>query len=76
MSDDAASRRELVLDPVVASSLLWGVIGGLAFLVLVQGYELLVGPGVSAAVAFGVAVVVTAVSAVSVHLVRGRVPAS
>ena len=76
MSDDTASRREPVLDPVVASSLLWGVIGGLAFLVLVQGYELLVGPGVSAAVTFGVAVVVTAVSAVSAHLVRGRVPAS
>jgi hypothetical protein len=30
--------------PQTRSSLLWGVVGALAFLVLVQGYRLVVGP--------------------------------
>jgi uncharacterized membrane protein YeiB len=40
------------------SSLLWGVIGGLSFLVLLQGYELVAGPRVDLGVKFGVAVLV------------------
>jgi hypothetical protein len=54
------------MDPRLKASLLWGLVGGLAFLVLVQGYELTAGERVSltlkAGIAVGVVVVVTAVS--------------
>jgi hypothetical protein len=53
-------------------SLLWGVVGAMAFLVLVQGYELLTDAGVAALVKLGVAVVVLVVTAVSAHVVRPR----
>jgi hypothetical protein len=42
-------------------SAVWGLVGGLAFLVLVQGYELATGRGVAALVKVGVAVGVLAV---------------
>lgn len=60
------------LDPLVKSSLLWGLIGALSFLVLIQGYHLLSGEFVGAGVMAGVAVVVFGASAVSAHLLRPR----
>lgn len=51
-------------------SLLWGVVGGLAFLVLVQGYELLADEGVALAVKAGVAAAVLAVTALAAHTLR------
>ncbi len=57
------------MDPRVKASLLWGAVGALSFLVLVQGYELLDGLGVSflakLAVAVGVFGGATAVSYVA-----------
>jgi len=52
------------------SALLWGLVGALAFLVLAQGYRLLVGPlGLGVPIAAGLALcvggVVTAVSYVA-----------
>ncbi len=52
------------------SSLLWGVIGGLSFLVLIQAYHILTGEFVGSAVMAGVALVVTVISALSAHLLR------
>ncbi|WP_058993910.1 hypothetical protein [Haloarcula sp. CBA1127] len=46
------------MDPRTKASLLWGVVGGLAFLVLIQGYELLAGTPVSIPAKAGVAVAV------------------
>ncbi|MDT3433823.1 hypothetical protein [Haloarcula sp. 1CSR25-25] len=46
------------MDPRTKASLLWGAVGGLAFLVLVQGYELLAGTPVSISAKVGVAVAV------------------
>jgi hypothetical protein len=43
------------MEPRLKASLLWGLVGALAFLVLVQGYELLDGPGVSFLVKLAVA---------------------
>ncbi|MDG5778142.1 hypothetical protein VB773_04700 [Haloarculaceae archaeon H-GB2-1] len=51
--------------------LLWGAIGGLAFLVLVQGFELVSGQRVDWLVKFGVAAVV-AVGAAAVSRVTHR----
>lgn len=58
------------MDPLVKSSLLWGAIGALSFLVLVQGYHLLTGEFVGVAVMAGVAFVVFVASALSAHLLR------
>jgi hypothetical protein len=44
--------------PRTKASALWGLVGGLAFLVLVQGYELIAGVGVTALVKGAVALVV------------------
>ncbi|MGB9930683.1 hypothetical protein [Haloarcula amylolytica] len=46
------------MDPRTKASLLWGVVGSLAFLVLIQGYELLAGTPVSLPAKAGVAVAV------------------
>ncbi|WP_251329648.1 hypothetical protein [Haloplanus pelagicus] len=55
------------------SSLLWGLVGTLAFLVLVQGYRLVVGPiGPGALVLGGVAVLVGAASAGLTHVLEPR----
>jgi hypothetical protein len=51
------------MNPRRKSSALWGVVGALSFLVLVQGYRLLLGPlGVGTAVVAGVAVAVAGVT--------------
>ncbi len=57
------------------ASLLWGLVGALAFLVLVQGYELVVGPGVDVWVRAVVALVVGVVSATATGAVRRRLVA-
>jgi putative flippase GtrA len=59
-------------DPEGRASLLWGLVGGLAFLVLVQGYELLTDIAVSAPVKAGVALVVAASAATLTHFARPR----
>jgi hypothetical protein len=46
------------MDPRRKEALLWGVVGGLAFLVLLQGYELLAARPVDLLVKFGVALLV------------------
>lgn len=56
----------------VYQSVLWGVIGGLSFLVLLQGYELLEGVRVSLGVKFGVAVLITVFVSGLVGLLRQR----
>jgi hypothetical protein len=58
------------------SSLLWGAVGGLAFLVLLQGYELLAAQPVDLGVKFGVAVLVTAGAAALTYAAHGRLPGS
>ena len=60
------SRRQTL------DSLVWGLVGGLAFLVLVQGYGLLGGQGFGVAVTVGVAVAVTAVVTVATRLLAPR----
>ncbi|MFB6140979.1 MAG: hypothetical protein ABEJ26_11140 [Halosimplex sp.] len=50
--------REPPLSPATRSSLLWGVVGGLSFLVLVQGYELLAEVPVGLGAKFGIAALV------------------
>lgn len=62
-----------MIEPEVKSSLLWGVVGAFAFLVLIQGYHLVTGEFVGIAAMAGVAIVVGAVSAVTTHLLRPRV---
>lgn len=63
------------MDPLVKSSLLWGAIGALSFLVLVQGYHLITGEFVGVWAMVGVAGVVFVVSALSTHFLRPRVAA-
>ncbi len=66
--DDAGRTR---VDPAAGrrrASLLWGLVGALAFLVLVQGFELLGGESVTVAVKAGVAVAVGVAAAVSSYL--------
>ncbi|WP_136717389.1 hypothetical protein [Halorientalis salina] len=48
------------MGPIRKASLLWGFVGGLSFLVLLQGYELLSTQRVDWLVKFGVALVVVA----------------
>lgn len=52
--------------------MLWGVVGGLAFLVLVQGYELLAGAPISVTVKAAVALVVAAGAALATYATQPR----
>ena len=61
------------MDPAVESSLRWGVVGALTVLVLVQGYQVVVGRFVGISVLIGVTVAVGACSAVLTHLLRPAV---
>ena len=61
------------MDPAVKSSLLWGLVGALSFLVLIQGYHLLSGEFVGVAVMVGVAVLVFSLTSILVHLLRPMV---
>jgi hypothetical protein len=60
------------MDARQKDSLLWGAVGGLAFLVLVQGYELLADEGVALTAKAGVALAVLAVTALAAHALRPR----
>lgn len=61
------------MDPRTKSSVLWGLVGGLAFLVLLQGYELFAGTLVDLGVKFGVAALVAVGATVLSYVVRPRV---
>jgi len=62
------------MNPRRKSSLLWGVVGALAFLALVQGYRLLVEPlTVSAAVFGAVALLVGATAAGVTYVLEPRI---
>jgi hypothetical protein len=52
------------------SSLLWGAISGLSFLVMLQGYELLTDQRVSIIIKFGTAFGLTATTAASAYVTR------
>jgi hypothetical protein len=58
--------------PRTKSSLLWGLVGALTFLVLVQGYDLAFGLGMGMGVRVGVAVFVGTVAAGLTHRLRPR----
>ncbi|WP_436908338.1 hypothetical protein [Halosimplex marinum] len=73
-SDGPATDREPLVAPATKSSLLWGLVGGLSFLVLAQGYELLGDLGVGFAPKLGVAAVVAVGAATATHLTRDRLP--
>jgi hypothetical protein len=60
--------------PRTKASLLWGVVGGLAFLVLLQGYELLAAQPVALGVKFGVAALVAAGATGLTYLTQDRLP--
>ena len=63
------------MDPAAKSSLLWGLVGALAFLVLVQGYQLIRGEFVGFAPLFGVTAAVWVASAALAHVLRPRLRA-
>ena len=58
--------------PVTRESLLWGAIGALAFLVLIQGYDLLAVASIDASVKAAVALLVFLVTAGSTYVTRRR----
>lgn len=60
------------MEPHQKASVLWGVVGGLAFLVLVQGYELLAGTAVTVLAKAGVALAVAATVTAAAYVVRPR----
>lgn len=62
------------MDPRTKSSLLWGLVGCLAFLVLLQGYELLTGQRVTIAAKAGVAVAVLVAATALTYAARDRLP--
>ncbi|WP_324756013.1 hypothetical protein [Haloarcula montana] len=62
------------MDRTTKSSLLWGVVGALSFLVLVQGYELLAARSIAATIKVGVALAVGAGATALTHTARGRLP--
>ena len=55
-------------------SLVWGVVGGLSFLVLLQGYELFSGTRVTVVAKAGVAVAVMAGATALSYAVRDHLP--
>ncbi|MEF8900120.1 MAG: hypothetical protein V5A25_02695 [Halovenus sp.] len=61
-----------VVDPEVEASMVWGIVGGLAFLVLVQTYHLVGGAFVGITVMAGMALLVAAVTAASAHVLQKR----
>lgn len=54
--------------------LLWGLVGGLSFLVLTLAYELAMSPGIDVVVMAGGTVVVGVISTVAVSLLHRRLP--
>ena len=64
------------MDPRVKSSLLWGLVGGMAFLALVQGYHLFGGDFVGVAPMVGGALGVLVVTTGLAHALRPRLTES
>jgi hypothetical protein len=62
----------VTLAPRTKASLLWGIVGAFVFLVLVQGYDLVVGLDVGFASRFAVAALVGVVAAGLIHRLRPR----
>jgi hypothetical protein len=60
------------MDARTKSSLLWGLVGALAFLVLAQGYLLLADVSVAYLPLLGIAAVVFALSAAATHTAAER----
>ncbi|PSP42580.1 hypothetical protein BRC66_00940 [Halobacteriales archaeon QH_2_66_30] len=58
------------MEPRYRADLLWGAIGALSFLVLLQGYHLVGGTFVGVGPMAGVAAAVFVVSAVATHVLR------
>ncbi|MFP8952033.1 hypothetical protein ACLI4Z_03535 [Natrialbaceae archaeon A-arb3/5] len=63
------------MNPRTKSALLWGAVGVMAFLVLVQGYALVSGPLVSIAQGAAVALGVGLVTAASAYALEHRIAA-
>ncbi|SDR35385.1 hypothetical protein [Natronobacterium texcoconense] len=63
------------MEPRTKSALLWGAVGFMAFLVLVQGYALVVEPLVTITQGGAVAVLVGAATAVSAYALEHRIAA-
>ncbi|PSQ47624.1 hypothetical protein BRD19_08990 [Halobacteriales archaeon SW_7_65_23] len=61
------------MDPRYKSDLLWGAIGALSFLVLIQGYHLAGGAFIGVRLMASVAATVFGVSAVATHVLRPHV---
>ena len=57
------------------AALLWGLVGALSFLVLVQGYELLAEPGVGVPAKVGVALAVGLAATAATYVLQGRLAA-
>ncbi|MEF8777147.1 MAG: hypothetical protein V5A43_11695 [Haloarculaceae archaeon] len=62
------------MDQLLRDAILWGLVGGLSFLVLAQGFELATARGIDALVKVGGTVVVTVVATAVVYLTRRRLP--
>ncbi|GAA0458667.1 hypothetical protein MUK72_02880 [Halococcus dombrowskii] len=62
--------------PRTKTSLLWGAVGALAFLVLAQGYELIAAPGISLLVKLAIAAIVWIVASVASYLFEDRLARS
>jgi len=60
------------MDARVKSSVLWGLVAALAFLVLAQGYRLVTDRGVSLAALVGVAAIVAAAAAALAYVAEER----
>ncbi|AGB30661.1 hypothetical protein Natpe_0739 [Natrinema pellirubrum DSM 15624] len=63
------------IGPRTKSAVLWGLVGGLAFLVLVQGYALLVTPLVPITGALALALGVGLASGLGAYLLEPRIAA-
>ncbi len=74
--DSGAGGPPVSLSPGTKASLLWAAIGGLAFLVLIQGFEIWSGRRVSFLVKFAVAAVVAVAAGATTYSLRGRLAAS
>ena len=63
------------MDSETTDTLVWGLVGGLSFLVLLQGYELLTPATVDLSVKAGMTVVVTVTSTATIYIMRRRMAA-
>jgi len=63
------------LSPEAKASLLWGVVGGLAFLVLVQGYELVGSEAITVTAKVGVTLAVAVGATLLTYAARSRLAA-